>query len=58
MKKIVLVLSLFALSTTSFANCFPVYFSCGGGTTYCAEENSSFDQIQEDVEYVDHYVCG
>lgn len=58
MKKIALTLSLFALSTVSFANCFPVYFSCGGGTTYCAEENSSITQITKDLRQVDEFVCG
>lgn len=58
MKKIVLVLSLFALSTTSFAACFTIDFSCGGGTYYCSQEHDTIEQIIKDATDIDKFVCG
>ncbi|MDM1407950.1 hypothetical protein [Myroides sp. DF42-4-2] len=57
MKKFILPFSFLAFSSQGFANCFTVNFSCGGDTTYCAEENSSITQITKDLRQVDEFVC-
>ncbi|MGQ8869300.1 MULTISPECIES: hypothetical protein [Myroides] len=58
MKKIALTLSLFALSTVSFAGCFTIDYSCGGGTYYCSQENDTMDQIHQDIQDIDKFICG
>jgi len=58
MKKIILTFSFLAFSSIGFANCFTVNFSCGGGTTYCAEQNSSMLQVLKDIRDIDNFVCG
>ncbi|MBB1139773.1 hypothetical protein [Myroides sp. WP-1] len=58
MKKTVLTLSLFALSTVSFAGCFTLNYSCGGGTTYCPQEHDTITDIMEDIDHIEAYVCG
>lgn len=57
MKKLVLAFSFFAISTLSFANsgCFPVYLTCGAGTTYCPDD---MEMLEEDLVYIEKHFCG
>jgi len=57
MKKFILVLSLFALSTTSFAACFEVHLSCDESVNYCPLEGDTMEQILQDVVDIDNFVC-
>ncbi|WP_413513100.1 hypothetical protein [Myroides odoratus] len=58
MKKFILILSLFSLSTTSFAGCFTINHSFGGGTYYCSQEGDTMEQILQDAVDIDNFVCG
>ncbi|MGS4345766.1 hypothetical protein [Myroides sp. DW712] len=57
MKKTIFILSLYALSNTSFAACFEVHLSCEESVNYCPQEGDTIEQISQDVLDIDNFIC-